>query len=261
MTEQSDFIDDVSKKVILEAGSIAKQYKNKLIVKYKSKNQPVTNADIAIDNFIKDFFKKKTPSYGWVSEESMDNNSRYEKDKFWCLDPIDGTRSYISGKPEYTISLALIKNQEPVIGLVLNPETEELFFAKKNNGASCNGKKINVNSNESIDSSRFSISSSEVKRLKRYDFFQKRNVIEMGSIAYKISLVAKGVIDAALSFTKKNDWDLAASDLILKEAGGSIKKISGEKIVYNTKQMKIESVIASNLKLSQKLCTKLNEQQ
>ena len=81
----------------------------------------------------------------------------------------------------------------------------------------------------------------------------------MGSIAYKISLVAKGTIDAALSFTKKNDWDLAASDLILKEAGGSIKKISGEKIVYNTKQMKIESVIASNLKLSQKLCTRLNE--
>ena len=81
----------------------------------------------------------------------------------------------------------------------------------------------------------------------------------MGSIAYKIALVAKGRIDVAISFTKKNDWDLVASDLILKEAGGSLKKINGNKILYNTKQMKIDSVIASNNKLTKKLCDKFNE--
>ena len=76
---------------------------------------------------------------------------RFKSDTFWCLDPIDGTRSYISGKPEYTISLALIKNKgKPILGLVLNPETEELFFAKKYKGAYCNDKKIMISKNENI---------------------------------------------------------------------------------------------------------------
>ena len=93
----------------------------------------------------------------------------------------------------------------------------------------------------------------------KYNFFDKQNIIEMGSIAYKIALVAKGKIDVAISFTKKNDWDLAASDLILTEAGGSLKKINGDKILYNTKQMKIDSVLASNNQLTKNLCVKFNE--
>ena len=116
-----------------------------------------------------------------------------------------------------------------------------------------------ISKNENIFSSSFAISRSEVKKLKKYNLINQKNIVEMGSIAYKIALVAKGKIDVALSFTDKNDWDLAASDLILKEAGGNIKKISGEQIVYNSEKMKIESVIATNLKLSKKLCNKLNE--
>ena len=259
MIELSSSIEEAAKKIILEAGFVAKKLKKKLSIKYKSESQPVTNVDLAIDNLIKNYFKQKTPTYGWVSEETEDNYSRFKSDTFWCLDPIDGTRSYISGKPEYTISLALINNKEPILGLVLNPETEELFFAKKHKGAYCNDKKIMISKNENIFSSSFAISRSEVKKLKKYNLINQKNIVEMGSIAYKIALVAKGKIDVALSFTDKNDWDLAASDLILKEAGGNIKKISGEQIVYNSEKMKIESVIATNQKLSKKLCNKLNE--
>ena len=86
-----------------------------------------------------------------------------------------------------------------------------------------------------------------------------KSIIEMGSIAYKIVLVAKGKIDVAISFTKKNDWDLAASDLILREAGGVINQITGKKIIYNSDKMKIDSVIASNYQLIKKLCEKFNE--
>ncbi len=261
MTESAfpSYIEDFSKRAILKAGILAKKYKKEISVKYKSKDQPVTNADIAIDSFLKAFFKKETPSFGWVSEETEDNKSRFTSDYFWCLDPIDGTRSYINGKPEYTISLALINKNQPIMGYILNPETKELFFAKKNNGAFCNGKKIHVKKNQNIDSSKYGISSSEVAKLEKYNFFDKQNIIQMGSIAYKIALVAKGQIDVAISFTKKNDWDLAASDLILKEAGGIITNISGKKIVYNSNLMKIESVIASNNKLVKKLCVKFNE--
>jgi len=253
------FIENISKKAILKAGKLAKDYKKNISIRYKSKDQPVTNADIAIDDFLKSFFKSKTPSIGWVSEETKDNESRFSSDLFWCLDPIDGTRSYINGKPEYTISLALIKRNKPIIGYIFNPETEEFFFAKENHGAFCNNKKIFVNNNNNIRSSKYGISSSEIKKLEQYDFLEDQNILRIGSIAYKIALVAKGEIDVAISFTKKNDWDLAASDLILKEAGGKINKISGEKIIYNSSHMKIDSVIASNINLMRKLNIKFSE--
>ncbi len=251
--------EDTTKNAILHAGEIAKEYKKNISVEYKSKNQPVTNADVAIDDYLKSFFKQKTPTFGWVSEESIDNGSRFSSQYFWCLDPIDGTRSYINGKPEYTISLALINNNQPILGYVLNPETKELFFAKKNGGAFCNNKKISVNKGNEISSSKYGISSSELKKLKEFNIFDCKSIIEMGSIAYKIVLVAKGKIDVAISFTKKNDWDLAASDLILREAGGVINQITGKKITYNSDKMKIDSVIASNYQLIKKLCEKFNE--
>jgi len=252
-------IYDITIEALFEAGEIAKSLKKQISVHYKSKYQPVTNADIEIDNYLRSFFKIKTPDFGWVSEETTDDFSRLKSDYFWCLDPIDGTRSYISGKPEYAISLALIHENRPILGYIYNPETKELFSAKEADGAFCNKEKIIVNEGNNIFSLKYGISTSEVKSLMKYDFFNKHNIIEMGSIAYKIALVAKGKIDVALSFTKKNDWDLAASDLILKEAGGSLKNINGDKIVYNSKQMKIDSVLASNNKLTKELSNKFNE--
>ena len=253
------FLEDVSKKAILEAGKIAVSLKNNFTVQYKSENQPVTNVDIKIDNFLKSFLKKNTPTYGWISEETSDDGSRLNSEFFWCVDPIDGTRSYINKKPEYTISVALIKHNEPVLGLVLNPETKELFFAVKNKGAFCNEKKIKVNQNKDLYSSKYGISSSEIKKIKKYKCFNQDNTIKMGSIAYKIALVAKGTMDIAISFTKKNDWDIAAADLILREAGGILKNITGNKTIYNSDQMQVDSVLASNGVLIEKLSTELNE--
>jgi myo-inositol-1(or 4)-monophosphatase len=253
------FLEDASKKAVLEAGTIAKKLKKNILIKYKSEDQPVTNADIKIDNFLKSLLKKITPNYGWVSEETTDDKSRFSSEFFWCLDPIDGTRSYINDKPEYTISLALIKKNKPVLGIILNPETQELFFAIKDKGAYCNGKKINVSQNHNIFLSKYGISSSEIKKIQRYKCFNQDNIIKMGSIAYKIALVAKGEMDIAISFTKKNDWDLAASDLILEEAGGDLKNLSGKKIIYNSKEMQIDSVLASNDTLMEKLQKQFNE--
>ena len=240
-------LEKISKNALLNAGKIALELKKKKIsVKYKSKNQPVTEADLKINEFLKDFFKKTTPNFGWLSEESYDDGSRLKSEYFWCLDPIDGTRSFINKKPEYTISLALFRNSNPIIGLLLNPETNELFFAKKNNGAFCNGKKISVGKKTKINLCKYAISSSEIKKLSDLNVVNNCNIVSMGSIAYKIALVAKGKFDIAISFTKKNDWDLAAADIILQEAGGMTNQIIGGKIKYNTPDLKIKSVIASN---------------
>ena len=254
----SDELKKNCKFAIIEAGKIALNLQKKVKVKYKSENQPVTNADIEINNFLLDFLKQKTPNFGWLSEESIDDRSRFDSDFFWCLDPIDGTRSYILGKPEYTISLALIKNFKPIFGIVYNPSTKEYFHAEENKGAFCNKTKIKVNSKREFEFCSLAVSNSEIKILKSYNFFNSKNVKKIGSIAYKIALVAKGKIDVAISLTKKNDWDLAAADLIIREAHGTILDTNGKKIIYNTQDLKINSIMAANDSIISDLKKKFN---
>jgi len=240
-------VEKLSKQALIEAANIALKYKfKKKKISFKSESQPVTQADIEIDTFLKSYFKSKTPNYGWVSEESKDDGSRCNSDFFWCLDPIDGTRSFINNKPEYTISLALIKKNIPILGLIINPETKEFFFAKKGSGSFCNKIKLNVGNKKKIKLCKYAISNSEEKKLTSFNLLKENNVIKIGSIAYKIALVAKGDFDVALSFTKKNDWDVAAADLILHEAGGELRDLKGSKLVYNSKNLKISSVLACN---------------
>ena len=254
----SDELKKNCKFAIIEAGKIALNLQKKVKVKYKSENQPVTNADIEINNFLLDFLKQKTPNFGWLSEESIDDKSRFDSDFFWCLDPIDGTRSYILGKPEYTISLALIKNFKPIFGIVYNPSTKEYFQAEENKGAFCNKTKIKVNSKRKFEFCSLAVSNSEINILKSYNFFNSNNVKRIGSIAYKIALVAKGEIDIAISLTKKNDWDLAAADLIIREAHGTIMDTNGKKIIYNTQDLKINSIMAANDSIISDLKKKFN---
>ena len=253
-------LKEISCKALNEASKIATKLKNSIQVTYKSESQPVTNADREIDNYLKSYFKTHTPNFGWLSEESYDDKSRLNRDFFWCLDPIDGTRSYINKKPEYTISLALIEKSQPVIGHILNPETKEYFYAEKNNGAFCNEKKITVNNSSKLDECKIAISSSEIKKLESYEIFKTKKIKKIGSIAYKIALVAKGEIDIAVSFSKKNDWDLAAADLIIKEAGGNLKDLNGDDIYYNKSSTKINSVLACNSLIINNLANLFNKQ-
>ena len=242
-------LNKISKIGLNEACKIALKLKDKLNVTYKSESQPVTNADKEIDKYLKSFYETHTPSIGWLSEESTDDKSRFQKDSFWCLDPIDGTRSYINQKPEYTISLALIKKNKPILGYVINPETKEFFFSEKGKGSFCNDKKIIVKQKNNFNNCNITVSSSEINKLNSYEALKKKQIIKLGSIAYKIALVAKGQLDIAISFTKKNDWDLAAAHLLVEEAGGKIVQLHGKQITYNTDSCKINSVMASNYSL------------
>lgn len=240
--------------IIYEAGKIAIDLSSeKSGYWYKSANQPVTSADLAINSFLKNYFKKITPEFGWLSEESDDDRSRFTKKTFWCVDPIDGTRSYINNKPEFVISLALIHNCSPIFGIIFNPKTDEMFIAERGLGAYCNKSRINVSQKVQINDCKVAISNSEKEKIKKYSFFNSLDITSMGSIAYKIALVAKGEIDIALSFTKKSDWDLAAANLILEESGGQISDIQGKKIIYNTDKLTISSVCASNATIHKKI--------
>ena len=244
---------------LLEAGNIALKFENQnLNLAYKSPSQPVTDADIEINNFLRLFFKKNTPTFGWLSEESDDDMSRFQCDYFWCVDPIDGTRSFINKKPEYTISVALIKKSKPIFGIIYNPRTKELFHAEKNKGAYCNRKKIFVSEKKELEEATLAISTSESKIFEKKNI-KKKKLLKIGSIAYKIALVAKGTIDATVSITKKNDWDVAAADLILREAGGVTSELKGNEIVYNSVDLKVSSIISSNKILHNKIYRSIND--
>tara|TARA_B100000989_G_scaffold296051_1_gene278421 strand:- start:826 stop:1629 length:804 start_codon:yes stop_codon:yes gene_type:complete len=239
---------------VKNAGKIALEYgKGKINFWYKSKNQPVSDADIKINDYLKTFLQEKYPNFGWLSEETVDDGSRNMQKNFWCLDPIDGTRSFLNGKPEFTISLALMNKSIPIFGIIYNPKTKELFHAEKKNGAFCNDKQIKVNNEIYIRNCKLGISNSEFENLKRFPTLKNLKISRMGSIAYKIALVAKGEIDIAMSLTKKSDWDLAAGALIVEEAGGTITERNGEPLVYNTDTLEISSIIAANSKIHKEM--------
>merc|ERR1711991_705881 len=128
---QKKHLKEISFKALNEASKIATKLKNSIQVTYKSKSQPVTNADREINNYLKSYFKTHTPNFGWLSEESYDDKSRLNRDFFWCLDPIDGTRSYINKKPEYTISLALIQKVNQLSGTFLIQKLKNIFMLKR----------------------------------------------------------------------------------------------------------------------------------
>ena len=126
------------------AGQIVMNYyKTKLSVTHKSPNNPVTKADFEADEKIKDILTSFYPDFGWLSEETKDSSERLNKEYVWIIDPIDGTKEFIEGIPNFSISIGLVQNSLPILGVLYNPATEEIFYAKKNQGAYYNNKLIN----------------------------------------------------------------------------------------------------------------------
>jgi len=217
---------------ILEAGKIAKKYFKKKIKQWdKSPNNPVTEADHAVnDSLLKNLLNERG-SYGWLSEESDDSNTRLSKDYVWVVDPIDGTKAFIQNKPEFTISIALVHLSKPVLGAIYNPITEELFEAEIGKGAFLNGKKIQVTNNTSISNGNFL--GSKILLSKNKDLIEKAKFSFINSIAYRMALVAKGDYDATITLSNKSDWDIAAGNIIVTEAGGKVTSKKGARIIFN----------------------------
>ncbi|MCB1045484.1 MAG: 3'(2'),5'-bisphosphate nucleotidase CysQ, partial [Acidobacteria bacterium] len=129
--------------IVREAGRAVMQfYQSSFTVRDKSPDNPVTEADIASDTLLKRRLGKLVPQAGWLSEETADNPARLEKNWLWVVDPIDGTKEFVMGIPEFSISVALVDAGLPVLGVVFNSATVELFVAEKRQGVWCNGEKV-----------------------------------------------------------------------------------------------------------------------
>ena len=233
----------------LKAGAcILGYYKSEYEIKEKGYHNPVTTADHAANDKLKKILLREFPDYGWFSEETLDSPERLEKEYVWIIDPLDGTKEFIEGVPHFVVSVALVKNKEPVIGVLYNPIKDELFTAEKGKGAFLNGERIYCSSKDNVNDMIILNSRSETCRglWKPYcnHFMELRPI---GSVAYKLGLTAAGKADIFASLRPKNEWDICAGNCIINEAGGKLIDLSGNPRLYNQKNSLIESgLIAGN---------------
>ena len=218
---------------VREAGALALSlFRTELRMWTKGASSPVSEADIAVNDLIQARLQSATPDYGWLSEESADDSARLHKRMVWIIDPIDGTRGYLAGREDWCISAALVEDASPVLAAVFAPATNEFLFAARGQGATCNGMAISASSGTAIDFSRIAGPKPLVERLARTAEAVAPHP-RIGSLALRLCRVAEGRLDAAFAGGQSRDWDLAAADLIVHEADGSMTALAGDAILYN----------------------------
>ncbi len=212
----------------------------------KAPGQILTETDLAVDNALKASLGELLASAAWLSEETADDGLRLERRHVWVVDPIDGTRSFAKGLPEFTISVALVENGEPVLACLLNPATGECFEARAGGGATLNERPLSMREPADARQARIVLSSRE-RKVRQFDaFFPEARISTIGSLAYKIALVACGRFDAYFSWRSSHDWDIAAALLILQEAGGRSSDRSGASLALNRPEPRHRGLIAAS---------------
>ena len=243
-----------------EAGSIARKYFGGTYKSWsKSHGNPVTDADIEIDAFLKETLLAARPDYGWLSEETADNPARLTRDRIFVVDPIDGTHGFLKGRPHFTIVATVVAASRPVAAAIYNPITDEMFAAASGDGANVNGAPLKVSAKSGFEGSRMLAGRDFIDDPRWPTPWPKLSVELRASIAFRMALVARGDFDVMVSLTDKSDWDLAAGDLIVREAGGRVTSQTGETLHYNQTRPVQQGVICAGPALHQRLLERLRE--
>ncbi|MBF0187932.1 MAG: 3'(2'),5'-bisphosphate nucleotidase CysQ [Magnetococcales bacterium] len=228
-------------------------------VREKSHDNPLTKADLEADRILNEALMGARPDYGWLSEETTDDASRLDRTRVWVVDPIDGTKEFISGTPEYAVSIGLVEDGVPVMGCVYNPATDEMFSAARGEGAFLNGTAIRTTNRADLQGARCICSRSETKRGEWKPFESEFELVEVGSIAFKYACLAAGRFDLTFTLTPKTEWDFCAGAAIIREAGGEVSDKDGKPFLYNQPDPKVRSVLASNGQLHAPLLERLKD--
>jgi myo-inositol-1(or 4)-monophosphatase len=210
----------------------------------KAGSSPVSEADIAIDRLLHDRLAGEASDIGWLSEESVDDPARLAARYVWVVDPIDGTRAYLAGLPDWTVSAALVDNGRPIAGCLYAPATDEFFLATTNKGATCNGSVIAAAPGNFVARARIAGPKRLLDRLAAFapPFVAMPRV---RSLALRFGRVAQGVFDAAIAGVDSHDWDLAAADLLVHEAGGVLTSFGGGTVIYNRPEPRHGMLVAA----------------
>jgi myo-inositol-1(or 4)-monophosphatase len=236
-----------------EAGSIVMRlFKGKFDVHEKSKNNPVTSADLAANRKIREIILGRFPQDGWLSEEDKDNAQRLSLSRVWVVDPIDGTKEFIEGVPQFAVSIGFVVDGCPKVSVVFNPAENRFYQAAAGQGAYLNKQPIHVTSRSDIDGALLLVSRSEPQR-KFQVFVDRCEIRPVGSIAFRLAKVAGGDGDGTLTFRSIREWDVCAGVLMVQEAGGRVVDGNGKPLVFNRREARHHGVIAANTQLTDSL--------
>jgi myo-inositol-1(or 4)-monophosphatase len=193
---------------------------------------PVTEADRAVDEALARILPRD--GEGWLSEESKDDSRRLSRRRVWAVDPLDGTKEFVEGIPEWCVSVGFIEDGSAVAGGVANPATGEQVLGAVGHGVTYNGRPARVSGRRDVQGAVVLASRSEVSR-GDWDRYRGApfTVKPMGSVAYKMALVAAGVADATWTLAPKHEWDVAAGVALVTAAGGHVRTLDGSPLRFN----------------------------
>ncbi|MDH3442474.1 MAG: 3'(2'),5'-bisphosphate nucleotidase CysQ [Deltaproteobacteria bacterium] len=236
-----------------EAGAVIMAlFKGKFEIQEKSKNNPVTTADLEANRKIRETIQKSFSTDGWLSEEDTDSVERLKSSRVWVIDPIDGTKEFIEGVPQFAVSIAFVEDGTPKAAVVFNPAKSRFYKAVAGQGAFLNDRRISVTPRLDIDGARLLVSRSEPRR-KFQEFVDRCEIKPIGSIAYRLAKVASGDGDGTLTFRSIHEWDICAGVLMVEEAGGKVVDGNGDGLLFNQRDPRHRGVVAANEALAQGL--------
>ncbi|MFW9991137.1 MAG: inositol monophosphatase family protein [Candidatus Odinarchaeota archaeon] len=219
-----------------------------LDVEYKSKDNPVTKADIKTDKYLRETITSEFPADGWISEEYRnDPATLQQKQRVWVVDPIDGTQDFLDKTGDFSICVALLVDSRPAFGFIAKPVENKLYGAVHGAGATCNSKPIEVSHLKDLRNVSMAVSNFEKRRQlleSHLPDWMRKNVKKIGSTALRMASVAEGTVDGFYCIWELGIWDICAPSLIVEEAGGKVTDLSGSPI--NWKKLRHPSFLASN---------------
>jgi len=218
-------------------------------IEYKAGDSPVTEADLRVDAYLKERLGAAFPAAGWLSEETADDEARLGHAEILVVDPIDGTRAFLSGDPRWAVALALVVDGRPIAGVVYAPALRQTFAAALGLGATRNGERIWVSAAIGLAGARLGGPKPLVEAVAAAANVAFVTEPKIPSLAYRLARVAEGTLDAALASRNSHDWDIAAADVLLAESGAALRDAQGRSLLYNRRSSRRDSLAAAPLKL------------
>jgi len=229
---------------VREAGAVAlRTFRRQPASWMKGASSPVSEADLAVDALLRERLLSIRDA-GWLSEETEDDPARLRREEVWVVDPIDGTRAYLAGLPDWVVAAALVRAGRPQVAALYAPVSDELFLSVAGGGATLNGAPIKASAGDQLAGATFS---GAKRRLDSLAAVEPRIVTapRIPSLALRLARVATGSLDGTFAAPNSHDWDLAAADLLVHEAGGAMTTMAGRLLTYNRSEPVHGALIAA----------------
>jgi myo-inositol-1(or 4)-monophosphatase len=246
-------LEEISR-IAAEAGRIAARRSGSDYRRWeKVPGHPVCEIDLEVNAFLREHLAALDPEAGWLSEETLDASDRIERSRLWVVDPIDGTKDYLRGRSGWAVSVALVEERVPVIGVLAAPARDEHWTAARGRGAHRNGQPLRVSGRRELRGARV-----PADQLPPADA-DLVPVPKPNSIALRIALVAAGEADLVATLRWGFEWDIAAAALIASEAGAAVTGALGQPLAFNTASGEAFGVLVSTPEIHAAAVERLRE--